>query len=168
MRREVSAAEPCGPALWRNVLSLVPKSRNSSGGIYRCHGPSAHDWRRTKAMRFLMNTLLAHPIPALDACVPANPLWIRSGSRRCLRVLYEAPNSRHPSLLAWRNYSSQSLGASSILLLKAAGKTYMHPKSLPASICTPSQRVLFPDSPATSGVGFLQPSRLCVMKSRVD
>jgi hypothetical protein len=30
------------------------------------------------------------------------------------------PRSRHPRLLAWRNYNSQSLGASSILLLKAA------------------------------------------------
>jgi hypothetical protein len=30
-------------------------------------------------------------------------------------------HSRHPSLLAWRNDSSQSFGASSILLLKAAG-----------------------------------------------
>ena len=121
MRRGVSAAEPCGPALWRNVLSVVRKSRNSSGGIYRCHGPSAHDGRRTKAMRFLMNTLLAPPSTALDACLPAKTL---SGYARSLSAFFVSstkPRSRHPRLLAWRNYNSQSLGASSILLLKAAG-----------------------------------------------
>ena len=44
-------------------------------------------------MRFLMNTLLAHPIPRLIHAFRQNPLWIRSGSRRCLRVLCEAPLS---------------------------------------------------------------------------
>src|SRR5271165_4959040 len=90
------------------------------------------------------------PNTALDACVPAKPLWIRSGSRRCLRVLCEDPLS-HPSLLAWRNYSSQSFGASSILLLKAAGTTYMHPKFLTAVICAPSQTILFPGAERRQG-----------------
>ena len=44
-------------------------------------------------MRFLMNTLLAHPIPPLMDAFRQNPLWIRSGSRRCLRVLCEDPLS---------------------------------------------------------------------------
>ena len=41
------------------------KSRNSSSGLCRCRRRSAYDRRRTNAMRFLMNTLLAHPIPRL-------------------------------------------------------------------------------------------------------
>ena len=49
-----------------------------------------------------------------------NPLWIRSGSRRCLRVLCEAPLS--PSeLTGVGQLQLSTFGASSILLLKAAG-----------------------------------------------
>jgi hypothetical protein len=98
VRRGASAAEHCGPVLWPNVLSVVRKSRNSSGGLYRCRRRSPHDRRRTNAMRFLMNTLLAHPIPPLMDALRQNPLWIRSGSRRCLRLLCEDPLS--PSELA--------------------------------------------------------------------
>ena len=120
MRPGASASERCGFALWRNVLSIVRKSRNSSGGLYRCRRRSAHDRRRTNAMRFLMNTLLAHPIPPLMNALRQNPLWIRSGSRRCLRVLCEDPLS--PSELTGVGQSQLSIfGASSILLLKAAG-----------------------------------------------
>ena len=93
MRPGASASERCGSVLWRNVLSIVRKSRNSSGGLYRCRRRSAHDRRRTNAMRFLMNTLLAHPIPPLMDALRQNPLWIRSGSRRCLRVRCEDPLS---------------------------------------------------------------------------
>jgi hypothetical protein len=77
-----------------------------------------------------------------------------SGYARALAAVFVSSaktRSRHPSLLAWRNYSSQSFGASSILLLKAAGKTYMHPKFLPAVICAPSQTVLFPGSERRQG-----------------
>ena len=80
---------PCGG----NVLSVVRKSRTSSGRLYRCHGPSAHDGRRNKAMRFLMNILLTHPIPRLCMRSGKNPLRICSVSRRFLRGLYEAPLS---------------------------------------------------------------------------
>jgi hypothetical protein len=66
--------------------------------------------------------------------------------------------SRHPSSLAWGNYSSQPFGASSLLLLKAAGTLKYPSKSAPCLVCASSRTVLFPDAPATSGVGFVQPS----------
>ena len=44
-------------------------------------------------MRFLMNTLLAHPIPSLIHAFPAKPSLDTLGSHRCLRVLCEAPLS---------------------------------------------------------------------------
>ena len=47
-----------------------------------------------------------------------------SGYARALAVVFVSSaktRSRHPSLLAWDNYSSQPFGASSILLLNAAG-----------------------------------------------
>jgi hypothetical protein len=47
-----------------------------------------------------------------------------SGYARALAVVFVSSaktRSRHPSLLAWDNYSSLPFGASSILLLKAAG-----------------------------------------------
>ena len=71
-------------------------------------------------MRFLINTLLTHPIPRLMHPFRQNPLWIRSGSCRCLRVLCEDPLS--PSELTgvaqlqlsifWRQFNpaSQSYG----------------------------------------------------------
>jgi hypothetical protein len=59
MRRGASASERCGSALWRNVLSIVRKSRNSAGGLYRCRRRSAHDRRLANAMRFLMKILRA-------------------------------------------------------------------------------------------------------------
>jgi hypothetical protein len=87
-----------------------------------------------------------------------NPLWIRSGSRRCLRVLCEDPLS--PSeLTGVGQLQLSTFGASSILLLKAAGTLkYGDPKSLPCLVCASSRTVLFPDALATSGVGFVQPS----------
>ena len=77
-----------------------------------------------------------------------------SGYARALTVAFVSSaktRSRHPSLLAWRNYSSQPFGASSILLLKAAGTAYMHPKSLPAVISAPPQTVLFPGADQRQG-----------------
>jgi hypothetical protein len=44
-------------------------------------------------MRFLMNTLLAHPIPRLIHAFPAKPSLDTLASRRCLRVPCEAPLS---------------------------------------------------------------------------
>jgi hypothetical protein len=55
-RRGASAAERCRQT---NALSVVRKSRNSSGGLYRRRWRSAHDRRRANAMRFLMKTLRA-------------------------------------------------------------------------------------------------------------
>ena len=77
-----------------------------------------------------------HTITALDGCVAAKPSLDTLGSHRCLRVPAK-PLSRDPRLPAWHNYSSQSFGASSILLFKAAAAGTLridtHPKSLPAS-----------------------------------
>jgi hypothetical protein len=120
VRRGASAAERRGSALWRNVLSVVWKSRNSSAGLYRCRRRSAHDRRRTNAVRFFTNTLFAYPRSSLIHAFPAKPSLGTLGSRRCLRVPAR-PLSRVPRLPAWHNYSSQSFGASSILLFKAAG-----------------------------------------------
>jgi hypothetical protein len=65
--------------------------------------------------------------------------WRRSSTK---------PHSRHPSLLAWRNYSSQSFGVSSIQFNPASQKLLVrqdtHPKYLSAVICAPSQAVLCP------------------------
>ena len=66
--RGASAAERCRQT---DALSVVRKSRNSSGGFYRCRRRSAHDRSRTNAMRFLMNTLLALISTAVDSCVLA-------------------------------------------------------------------------------------------------
>ena len=154
MRRGASASERCGSALWHNVLSIVRKSRNSSGGLYRCRRRSAHDRRRTNAVRFLMNTLLAHPIPSLIHAFPAKNCLGTLGSRRCLGVPAK-PLSRDPRLSAWHNYSSQSFGASSILLFKAAGcwhaKNRYASKIAPCLVCAPSRTVLFPDAEQRQG-----------------
>jgi hypothetical protein len=136
MRRGASAAERCGSALWRNVLSVVRKSRNSSGGLYRCRRRSAHDRRPTNAVRFLMNTLLAHPIPSLIRAFPAKNSLGTLGSHCCLRVPAK-PLSRDPKLPAWHNHSSHLLAPvqSCFSKLLAAGTLRIdtHPKSLPAS-----------------------------------
>ena len=108
-----------------------------------------------------MNTLLAHPIPTLMHALGQNPFWLRSA----LTAVFMSPTkplSRDPMLPAWHNYSSQSFGASSILLFKAAGcwhaKNRYASKIAPCLVCASSRTVLFPDALATSGVGFVQPS----------
>jgi len=94
-RRGASAAERCGKI---DVLSVVRKSRNSSGGLYQCRRHSAHNRRRTNAMRFLMKTFVVRPAPRLIHAL--RPLWMRSGSRCCLLVLYQTPLG--PSRGYWR------------------------------------------------------------------
>ena len=154
MRPGAAASECCGSALWRNVLSIVRKSRNSSGGLYRCRRRSAHDRRRTNAVRFLMKALLAHPIPSLIHAFPAKPSLGTLSSHRCLRVPAK-PLSRDPRLPAWHNYSFQSFGASSILLFKAAGcwhaKNRYASKIAPCLLCASSRTVLFPDAEQRQG-----------------
>src|ERR1700745_1495612 len=73
------------------------------------------------------------PTAALDSCVPAKPLWLRLGSRCCLRVPCEAPLS--PSEVTgaaqlqlsifWRPVQS--------CFSKLLARQYTHPKSLPPS-----------------------------------
>ena len=101
-------------------------------------------------MRFLMNTLLAHPIPRLIQAFPAKPSRIRS-ALAAVFVSSAKPRSRHPRLLAWHNYSSQSFGASSILLFKAAGTVIYASKIAPCLVRAPSRTVLFPDAEQRQG-----------------
>src|SRR6516164_4876022 len=75
-RPGASAAERCPKT---DVLSVVRKSRNSSGGLYRRCRPSAHDRPQPNAMRFLMKTLRARPTSRLLPAFRQNFLWIRSG-----------------------------------------------------------------------------------------
>ena len=116
MRRGASAAERCRQT---DVLSLVRKSRNSSGGLYRCRGRSAHDRRRTNAMRFLMKTFLARPASRLIHAFRQNPLWIRSG---CAAVFVSPAKPGLGRLGDWRstNRAQGPSGKSSILLFKPA------------------------------------------------
>jgi hypothetical protein len=135
-------------------LSVVRKSRNSSSGLHRCRRRSTHDRRRTNAVRFLMNTLLAHPRPSLIHAFPAKNSLVTLGSHRCLRVPGK-PLSRDPRLPAWHNYSSQSFGGSSILLFKAPGcwhaKNRYAYKIAPCLVCASSRTVLFPDAEQRQG-----------------
>src|SRR5712671_5464482 len=68
------------------------------------------------------------------------------------------PRSRPPRLLACHNYSSQSSGASSILLFKAAGTVIYASKIAPCPSLRPIAHGTFPIRWATSGVDFVQPS----------
>ena len=133
-RRGASASERCRSALWRNVLSIVRKSRYSSSGLYRCRRRSAYDRHRTNAVRFLMKTIVIRPPPRLIHAFRQN----LSGCAWALAAVFVSlpkPRSRHPRLLARHNYSSQSFGVGSILLFKAAGcwhaKIRIQNRSLP-------------------------------------
>ena len=119
MRRGASASERCGSALWCNVLSIVRKSRNSSGGLYRCRRRSAHDRRLANAMRFLMKILRARQASRLIHAFRQNPLWIRSG---CAAVFVSPAKPGLGHLADWRstNRAHGSSGKSSILLFKPA------------------------------------------------
>ena len=84
-----------------------------------------------------------------------------SGYVRALAAVFVSstqPRSRHPKLLAWRNYSSQSFGVSSILLFKAAGTLIYASKIAPCPRPGPIAHGTFPIRWATSGVDFVQPS----------
>ena len=121
MRPGASASERCGSALWRNVLSIVRKSRNSSGSLYRCRRRSAHDRCLANAMRFLMKTLRARQASRLLHAFRQNPLGIRSG-RAAVFVSPAKPALGH--LGHWRstNRAHGSSGKSSILLFKPAAR----------------------------------------------
>src|SRR6202021_956003 len=97
----------CGSAAWPNV-SVVRKSRSSSGGLYQCRRRSALDRRRTNAVRFLMNTLLAHPIPTLMHALGQNPFWLRLALTAVFMSL------RSPSL-ANRGYRHGTITALNLL-----------------------------------------------------
>src|ERR1700760_644034 len=84
-----------------------------------------------------------------------------SGDPRALADVFVSSaktRSRHAGLLARGIYSSQPFGASSILLLKAAGTFKYASKIAPCLVCASSRTLLFPDALAMSGVGFVQPS----------
>jgi hypothetical protein len=86
-------------------------------------------------------------------------LWVRS-ALTAVFVSLRSP-SRDPRLPAWHNYSSQSFGASSILLFKVAG-CWQAQKIRIQNRCLPRLRLIahgtFPRRSSTSGVGFVQPS----------
>src|SRR6266403_5305948 len=86
-----------------------------------------------------------------------NPLWIRS-ALAAVFVSPAKPRSRPPRLLACHNYSSQSSGASSILLFKASGAVIYASKIAPCPRLRPIAHGTFPRRWATSGVDFVQPS----------
>ena len=130
-----------------DVLSVVRKSRNSSGGLYRRRRRSAHDRRRANAIRFLMSTLLALISTAVDSCVPAKLSLDALGLCCCLRVVCEAwlrPSGVTCAPLLQRPYSARTFGTSPMLLLKAAA-TAIHSLSPSfAAVPSPSLTVLFP------------------------
>ena len=99
------------------AASLV-RSRNSSGGLYRCRRRSAHDRRRTNAMRFLMKTIVVRPTPRLIHAFPQKPFWMRSGPAAAF-----APSARPRSANVgdWpsTNRAHRPFGKSPVLLLKA-------------------------------------------------
>ena len=155
-RRGASASERCRSALWRNVCPSCGKS-----GIRLVAFTDAaavlHMSRRTNPMRFLMNTLLAHPIPRLIHAFPAKLSLDTLGSRRCLRVPCEAPLS--PSevtgvaqlqlLIFWRQFNPAFQSC-------WHGNLRIQNPSLPSS--TPHCARYFSHTVGTSGVGFVQPS----------
>ena len=111
--------EPRSVADQTDVLSIVRKSRNSSGGLYRCRRRSAHDRRPANAMRFLMKTLRARQASRLIHAFRQNPLWMRSG---CAAVFVSPAKPGLRNLGDWRstNRAHGPSGKSSILLFKPA------------------------------------------------
>src|SRR4029077_4616382 len=101
----------------RKVLSLVRKSRNPSGGLYRCRRRSTHDRRRTNAMRFFMKTIVVRPAPRLIHAFRQKPFWMRSGPA----AAFASARPRLGNLGDWpsTNRAHRPFGKSPILLLKA-------------------------------------------------
>src|ERR1700741_3101126 len=110
-------------------------------------------------MRFLMKTLRARQASRLIHAFRQN-LFGCAWALAAVFVSLAKPRSRHPRLLARHNYSSQSFGASSSLLFKAAGcwhaKIRIQNRSLPR-LC-PIAPATFPRRSSTSGIGFVHPS----------
>jgi hypothetical protein len=142
LRRGASVPQRRRSTLQWNVLSVVRKNRNSSGGLYRCRRHSAHDRRRTNAMRFLMKVLMLRPAPRLMNAFRQN----LSGYARALAAA-----------LAIRGYSRGAITALNLLapvqscFSKLLARQYMHPNSLPAFIYASSPTVLSPDAEQRQG-----------------
>ena len=67
-------------------------------------------------MRFLMNTLLAHPIPRLIHAFPAKPSLDTLGSRRCLRVPSKVTGVAQLQLLIfWRQFNPAFKAAGTVI-----------------------------------------------------
>jgi len=96
--RGASAAERCRQT---DALSVVRKSRNSSGGLYGCRRRSAQDRPRANAMRFLMKTLRTRPASHLIHGFRQNPLWIRTAA------LLSSCRLRSPAWAIWVTGSVQ-------------------------------------------------------------
>src|SRR6201997_2193740 len=122
-KRAIEAAraicKSSGCALGRNVLSIVRKSRNSSGGLYRCRRRSAHNRRRTNAVRFLMKTLRARPASRLIHAFRQKPLWwIRSTAP--LSLCPGKPGLGHPVNCRGIHGAHTPLGKTSMLFFNPA------------------------------------------------
>ena len=134
-RRGASASERCRPALWRNVLSIVRKSRNSSSGLYRCRRRSAYDRHRTNAMRFLMKTIVIRPPPRLIHAFRQKNLSGCAWALAAVFVSLPKPRSRHSRLLARHNYTLNLLAPVQSCFSKLLARQHTHPKSLtPSSV----------------------------------
>src|ERR1700752_2833520 len=101
-------------------------------------------------MRFPMKPLLARQASRLIHAFRQN-LFGCAWALAAVFVSLAKPRSRHPRLLARHNYSSQSFGASSILLFKAAGTPIYASKIPHAVVCAPSRTLLFPDADPRQG-----------------
>ena len=102
-------------------------------------------------MRFLMNTLLAHPIPRLIHAFPAKPSLDTLGSRRCLRVPCEAPLS--PSEVTGVPQLQLSIFCRQFNPAFQScwhGDLRIQNLSLPL-VCVPPRTVLFPDAEQRQG-----------------
>jgi hypothetical protein len=153
-RRGVSGANHCGQI---DVLSVVRKSRNSSGSLYRCRRCSAHDRRRTNAIRFLMNTLLA--LISAARFMRSDKLFFG-----CARAILLCSSCLDPWLRAIRAYWPSQLRHPDFWHEFKLGPprcyygNYTPSDPSFAPFPSPSLTVLFPRGEATSGVGFVQPS----------
>ena len=130
VRRGASVPQRRRSTLYWNVLSFVRKNRNSSGGLYRCRRRSAHDRRRTNAVRFLMKTLRARPASRLIHAFRQKPLWI--GSTPSLSLCPARPGLGHLGYCRGIHRAHKPFGKSSILLFKpaaAASRVSLNPSS---------------------------------------
>jgi hypothetical protein len=123
------------------VLSVVQKTRNSSGSLYRCHRRSAYDRRRADAMLFLMKTLRARPSPNLIHAFRQNPLWMRS------TALLSRCGMRHPRWVIWACRRNTNRARGPFGNSNPASQSCCYDKTLPpsfAAVFAPSLKILFP------------------------